>query len=170
MTRYLDNQHLPKRLLSAILFAFIFSVVGYVIPDVYYRYVDKTAYLEIEQPISVSKKEYHPCEGTELTTKLVAYVDVNVQSLTQLVLTNDEGDSYRVGDIITAETPIMARDQHIVSGVLPLPCELSEGSYYWQGNATFSVRGIEKTISFISETFTVIEKPTEATDSAEVDR
>lgn len=162
----LNNRHLPNRILYAVIFAALFSIVGWAIPEVWYKYIDETEYLVISQPISVDKKLYEPCEETTLTTKLTAKVDLNVSSLTQLVLTNENGDSVRVGRVISAEAPIKAREEHIISGSLPLPCDLKEGAYFWQGNATYSVRGFDRTLSFITETFTV-EK--EATESAELE-
>lgn len=154
-TKLLARPDLRPRFLYAVLFAFLFSFMGWAIPEVYFRYLDKTEYLVVQQPVSVDRKLYAPCERTRLTTKLEAKVDVNVKSLTQLILTNEKGDKIRASEVIEAEAPILADDEHIVSGWLNLPCDLEEGLYYWQGNATFEVNGNEKTISFISETFTV---------------
>lgn len=152
---YFDSKHLAQRILMAIIVGTLFSFMGWAIPEVYFKFLDDTQYLTITQPISIDKKEYAPCEKTTLTTKMRAKVNVTVRSLTQLVLTNDKGDKFIVGDIFNAEAPIRAQEEHSISGKLPLPCDLEDGLYFWEGNATYYVRGYEKNLSFISDTFIV---------------
>lgn len=149
----LKKPEIERLLFAGILFA-IFSFVGS-LPDIYYRYFDNTQYLTITQPVSIDKKNYAPCEKVVLTTKLTSQVDLNARSLVQLILIKDDGTNSGVGRILQGEVPILARKEHIVSGALQLPCDLSTGRYYWQGTATYSIRGYEKTYSFISDTFNV---------------
>ncbi len=151
---YVD-EHFGKRIILAIVLAVVFSVAPKLLSDTYYRYFDKTQYLTIVQPVSVDKKSYKPCEDTVLTATFTATIDVNVDSLTQLILVRDDGVTTRVGMPMTARTPIRAMKQHVVSGAIPLPCDLMEGRYFWQGTGTYQVYGYDRTISFVSDTFNV---------------
>lgn len=152
---YFNSEHLPGRLLWAIVFATLFITIGKAVPDTYFRYFDKTQYLKITQPITMDKIVYKPCDTTTLTTQIEALVDVNVKSLTQLVLIHEGDGVEKTTIIIAGEMPIKAMGPHIISGELPLPCDLKDGRYFWQGNATYLVRGIEKVTSFITVGFDV---------------
>ena len=154
---YMD-EHFGKRIILGVVFAFLFAYGGRTIFDVYYKYMDTRQYIEITQPISIDKKTYKPCESMTLTTKLTAEIDVNVKSLTQLVLVKVDGSVQRIGKVLEGEVPIMKRSQHVVSGSIPLPCTLEDGTYYWQGTASYMVFGNLKSLSFISDTFNVYQK------------
>jgi hypothetical protein len=144
-----------NRVLFALLFAFVFSVVGHIVPNVYYQFIDDTQYLEISQPISTDRQTYRACDTTELTVQLDAKIDVSVETITQLVLVKVGGEFVRVGEPIEARIPIKAVDKHIVQGSLLLPCDIEAGNYYWQGIAIYKVREFTKELSFITETFEV---------------
>lgn len=160
----LQDQSLPTRIVSAVLFALIFSVVGTAIPDIYFRYLDRTQYLQISLPIDVDKEQYTQCDSTLLTTHLNALVDVNVTALTELVLVRDTDQAgIRTGYVLETKTPVRALQDHVVGGLAILPCDVPPGRYFWQGNATYFVRGVEKNTPFFSESFLV----TETTESAQ---
>ncbi len=151
---YMD-QHLPKRIILAIAFAIAFVVIPAVLTDFYFHYIDNTKYIMITQPVSVDQKEYKPCDPVLITTTLTAKIDVNIHSLTQLVLIKDDSSTTRVGEVIPGDIPIRALDPHIISGTIYLPCKLDDGRYFWQGNGTYLVHGYERTFSFTSDTFNV---------------
>lgn len=151
---YMD-EHLGKRVATALLVGFLFMIIGSGLPDMYYRYLDKTQYLTIVQPISIDKKFYHPCDAMTLTTKITSSLDVNVKTLTQLVLVRQDSSTEIASRTIEVEIPIRAQNAQITSGSLKLSCSLINGTYFWQGTATYPVRGYNHTVSFISETFTI---------------
>lgn len=154
LAAYVD-EHIGKRILLACALSFLFAYFPRVLFDTWFQYFDKTAYLQIIQPVSIDKKTYKPCDNTVLTATFTSLIDVNVRSLTQLVLVRDNGASIRVGTPIVGQTPIRAMKQHVISGAIPLPCDLDEGRYFWQGNGEYEVHGHKRTISFISDTFNV---------------
>lgn len=154
MNKTIDG-HLPNRLKYAIIFAFVFSVVGYLVPDAYYRYLDDTKYLTVRQPASLDQKTYEPCSPTGIVTRIESQVDLQVTSLTQLVLVRADNDFERVGDVLTDDIPIRALEDHIMRTNVELPCNIEDGIYFWQGNMNYKIRGYNKNVSFITETFTV---------------
>ena len=172
---YYFDEHLPNRLLSAMIFAFIFIATPKLLTDFYFHYLDQTQYISITQPMSIDKKTYKPCEPVIVTTRLTAKIDADVTSLTQLVLMKDDISTVRIGRVMESKTPVRALDPHSVSSAIPLPCDLEDGRYFWQGNASYFIRGYEHTISFVSDTFNVykaglspstIDAIKEATESA----
>lgn len=154
---YMDSDQLPRRLMMAIMFAFFFSVVGKVVPDVYYRFFDTTKYLEIKSPLSVDKAYYKPCEGVKVSTIITSRLDLDADFFTELILVQENsGDYTRIeGSGITLRTPIIQAEPHVVTNMLPLPCNLPDGLYHWKGNAEYDVRGYERVEPYFSETFQV---------------
>lgn len=151
----ITEKHQNMRFLYALLFAALFSIIGWAVPELYFKYLDNTEYLVITQPMSVDKKIYAPCENTIVTTQLTAKADLEVDSLTELVLVREDGAEVRTGQTIEATIPIRRLESHTVSGILPLSCELEAGVYFWAGTASYRIKDIPHTQSFISDTFTV---------------
>ncbi len=141
--------------MAAVIGCFMFTFIAWSISNFYLRFLDKTQYLKITQPINVDKMVYKPCDTMVLTTQMEALVDVNIKTLTQLILVKQGDGTEKTDTVIEGEIPIKAMGPHIVSGNLTLPCGLKEGRYFWQGNARYEVKGIEKTVSFITVNFDV---------------
>lgn len=152
---YLDS-HLPQRLFSALFMALFAILVPRMLLDVYFRFLDKTEYITITQPVSIDKKQYMPCETVILTTQVKSSIDTNVHSLTQLILIRED-DSHFIasGSADARDIPIRSSGPKVISGSITLPCNLGDGRYFWQGNASYTVRGYQKNTSFISDTFNV---------------
>lgn len=158
LIKYFSSEQLPFRVAWAILFAVAFAFVGTVVPLTYYRYLDTTKYLYIDSPVNVDKNYFKPCEDTVLTSSLYALTDVEVVILNQLVLVKDDGAEYQLPQsLVELRTPIRRSEPHTVSYPFPLPCDLESGRYFWKGVVTYEYRDINKTISFISQTFNVSE-------------
>ena len=158
MSNIMDPRHLPMRLSSAIVFMCMFSFVGWAVPRTYFKYFDDRKYIVVTQPVSVDKPEYMACEKVLLTAKVSSEVNVTVSTLTQLVLVNEKGETYRVSESIKQDLPILARADQVIGGNLTLPCDIETGVYYWLGNLNYKVRGEDKNATFISETFIANQK------------
>lgn len=150
--RYFD-QHLPSRLLMGMLFSAIFTALGYFIPNFYYRYVDKTQYYTIEQPISTDKKIYKPCEVVKATIKRTALIDTTGSSVIDLLLIRQDNITEKVMNL--NRTMAIPKGSRTLVVNWDLPCELVDGTYYWQAVVKFYVRGVEKNYSYFSDTFAV---------------
>lgn len=154
---FLQNPSLARQILSAVIFCMIFMGTAYLWKDTYYRYFDTVEYLSIDSPISVDKTFYKPCDLVAVSAGIEAKIDVEAIVLTELVLVKeDDGDYLRIdGSQTIQHAPFRKQDHHIVSSYLRLPCELPDGRYYWKGNATYPIRGYQRTESYVSETFNV---------------
>ena len=155
-TKTFRREDFTKRFSYAVLFAIAFTIIGWAIPETYYRYVDNRNYLIVDSPISVDKNYYKPCENVILTTSLTALVDMDAVLLNQLVLVDEAGVQHQIpSSLIELQAPIRKSDAHVVSHHFRLPCDLIDGRYYWKGTFTYFVRDSRKVTSFISQTFNV---------------
>lgn len=141
---------------SMLLGATMFTVLGWGIPEIYYRYIDQTVYYQIHSPIEVEDhKIYHPCEAVtfDVTTKsvvgtmgkLLVELDL-VESGSEKLIQSQQYDVYLEntdGDISQWKSEQL------------LPCNLKDGQYYWKGLIRYKVRGIEKTAEYTTETIQV---------------
>lgn len=166
MTNFIDSvanyfdEHLPKRLLMALVGASFFFLMSVLVPDLYFHYLDHTQYIQITQPVSMDKDQYQPCEKTILTTTLTALIDTPVHSITQLVLIKEGSGVERInGSIHEGTIPVRQLGPHLISGSMNLPCNVSPGNYLWQGVATYQIHGYDRNISFTTSTFRVALKP-----------
>jgi len=152
----MDNysKHLPQRILLSMVFAIAFAVVGKFIPEIYFRYFDRTVYYFIEQPISVDKTVYKPCEITRVTINSVALVDITGWSVVDLVLIRADNKLEKVAAI--QRVSAIPKGERTLIVDWPLPCDISDGIYYWQAVIKYDVRGIQKTYSYLTDTFMVI--------------
>lgn len=156
---YLNNDHLPQRIMAAIVMCAVFSIIGWLVPEMYYRYIDRTEYLTVDSPISVERTYYKPGDLVAVSAGIEVKVDVQAVVLTELVLVktgSNNGDYVRVdGSQIIQNAPFRKADHHIVTTYLKLPDSLTNGMYYWKGNACYELRGYEKCESYVSQTFNV---------------
>ncbi len=157
--RYLESDQLAQRVLMGLLMAAAFSIIGWLVPDIYYRHIDQREYLSIDSPISVDKTYYKPGDFVGVSTGIEAHIDLQAVVLTELVLVKtDSGDYARVdGSQIIQQAPFRKSDHHIVTSYLKLPDSIADGIYYWKGNACYQVRGYQRCESYISQTFNVTE-------------
>src|SRR3990172_10155025 len=152
---YFTGKHLPMRFLYALVFAFMFSVIGWAIPNIYYQYVDGTVYYTVEQPISVDKTVYKPCKETILITKRNALIDTIAVFSTDLTLVGEDGSEFKVPDGHLNTEASVRKGEVVVKVAYKLPCELADGRYFWQSTMNYSVRGVQKIYTYITEVFEV---------------
>ena len=154
---YLNTDHLPNRLMFALFMAVLSMVLVKVTGDVYFRYFDKTVYYSIEQPISVDKKFYNPCDVTKATIKRVSMIDTTGSSVVDLILMNADNQQEKIANL--NRTMAIPKGTRTIVVDWPLPCNIPEGRYFWQAVVKYSVRGIEKSYGYLTETFNVVNKP-----------
>lgn len=141
---------------SMMLGAVLFMSVGWGVPEVYYRYFDKTVYYEIQSPITVlDRKEFAPCEVVHFRMYRKSLVDSTSKTITQLELIKD--DTSEIVEYTTLDGIIIDTNGQFVPIDIAkkLSCELEDGVYYWKGVAKYYVRGIEKTEPFRTDMFNV---------------
>lgn len=152
---YFTDRHLPKRLILAAVFAFHFIVIGWLVPDFYFKYFDNTSYYSIVQPIPVDKKYYKPCENVLLTATRTSLINTTLTANIELILRKDNETIFHVPDAKFQRNATIKEGKITVLVKYPLPCKLPEGLYYWQVIATYRVHGYERQYIAISDTFNV---------------
>jgi len=156
--QYLD-QHLPKRITFAVIGLLLFVLLGQAIPDFYFKYFDKTQYYSIIQPIPMDQKWYKPCDETTLTATRTSLIDTQASFSIDLILTKSDGtEILKVPNgHLNRDASVKAGEKQTISVIYPLPCELPDGIYFWQATMKYSVRGVEKQYTYITDTFNVNE-------------
>lgn len=145
-----DLSKIAEKFLGVLIFATAFTVLGYVIPRIYFAAFDKTAYYFIKSPILVEKKLYKPCDSVLVhlyRESLIATTAVSVKELV-LVKSNEE--------VIKEKTDLaLTVGKENIDVRWKLPCQLDDGEYYFRGVVTYSVNGMEKNTTFETEKFNV---------------
>jgi len=155
MKNYFD-EHLSKRMVWALIFSVLFMSLGRLIPDVYFQYFDNTPYYTIVQPIPVDKKYYKPCENVQITATRTSQVNTTIDAFIELVLRKDNTAILKVpGSQIHRSSIITRSERQTVLISYPLPCNISEGVYYWQILVKYKVHGYGKEYAAVTDTFNV---------------
>lgn len=143
-------------LLYGVIGAILFTLGGQIFLNVYYRYFDNTQYYTVLQPVSVDKKFYKPCESTILTAKRTSYLDMIGNFFIDLTLVRSDGAKYKVnGGHLDKQYSIQTGKDIIVSADFELPCDISDGLYFWQVTVPYKIHGFDRSYTFITETFNV---------------
>ena len=144
------------RFIFAGIFAFAFAIVGWIVPNTYYKYFDKTVYYSVVQPVSINKTVYKPCEETILTTTRTSLIDTNILFTRYLRLVRVEDNAQIVIDEAINKSEIgVKKGIMTVSRALKLPCNLIDGNYFWQAVAVYQYKGNQKTYTYVTENFSV---------------
>lgn len=152
---YMD-EHLPRRLLFAVLMAIIFMLLPIVFFYTYYGLLDQTQYYTVVQPVPVAQKWYKPCDDVVLTATRTSLLDISGAVQTDLVLKQNSDIIFKVPDAkFNRNVSISKGEKVTVSVSYPLPCGLADGLYYWQITLTYKVKGFQHQYTAISDTFNV---------------
>jgi hypothetical protein len=147
---------LREQLFHMVLFATLFTLIGWAVPDIYVKYLDKTEYYKIEVPIRVEKQLYQACDYVDVYIKRNSLINTNAKVILELTLIRNSGQEldevYRETRDIVIQTGETTQIAH-----WPLPCFIKPGTYYFGGNANYKVNGIDKYTPFKTEAFQVIE-------------
>lgn len=137
---------------SIVLFAALFSVLGYYIPRAYYTWFDQTVYYSIEVPIQVEKEVYKSGDIVTVQIKRSALIFTQGISIRELTLVDQNGNH----EVFTYNTNLAINEgSEIVTADWLLPPNIKNGVYFFQGVVSYPVRGITKFTPFCTEKFTV---------------
>lgn len=134
-------------------FAFMFAGVGYFVPEIYFRYVDKTEYYFIQNPIVVENTIVRPCEKITVEINRKSLIATNAVSVRELVLIKDNVEVAR----FTTDIAINLNDSKVHAQWL-IPCDVEPGTYMFRGVVSYPFRGQNKTTEFYTTNFEVVEK------------
>ncbi|GEM_PF-3574028 len=143
---------LKDSLQTMILFALAFIVVGQCIPEVYFRYIDKTDYYQIELPIQVDRAVYQPCQTVNLKVHRNSLVDVDATAIVELTLLEEDKKT----EIETKTfNLVLNKGEEVINFPIVLPCKIPIGKYYYNGILKYKVQNVTKTKNFYTSKFYV---------------
>lgn len=140
----------------AIVFAGFGIGFGYVFPYIYYQYIDNRQYIEYTAPISFDKDEYKSCDTQIATTRLKILIDTPITIKSRLYLMTTANNQFEVVKEYRFDTFFARQDvEQVHNASAILPCNLKEGTYFYRGVSTYSIKGVEKNVSFESKPFRI---------------
>jgi len=154
-----------ERVAAMALFATTFVVVGYLLPILYTQYLDDTKYVEIAQPVSTEYQEYKRGDNLGLILKRSVLITASAKQTTKIVHVNGETVSTQLGQDDSPRNVLLTATNNETAvtktNTLYVPCSAIPGSNYMEVLFTYNIRGVEKTYSYISEVFQVLDEDSE---------
>lgn len=142
-----------SRWIMVVLVAFLFTYVGSVLPDLYYRYVDKTVYISVKQPFSLNKKIFTPCEEVKALIVRTSIIDTQVEGLLELTLVKPA--SLYIPIPLYQGPFVVNKGTRTLEYTYKLPCTLPDGEYLIRGIYKYEIKDYHREYALISEYFTV---------------
>lgn len=147
---------IKHRIINSLIVGFIFVVGGYLIPQIYYTYLDNSTYYKVND-ITIDKEVYTPGEDVVVTIDRTSLVNANATAIRELVLLQIEGGNQVFDEVYRViENTSIDEGYSIVRIHFKLPEDLKSGEYFWRGTIAFDVREREKTSSFTTPTFDIV--------------
>ena len=145
-------EHLKESIFSIVLFATLFSVLGYYIPRAYFTWFDQTVYYTIKVPVEVEKDVYKSGDIVTVRIERSALIDTQGISIRELILVDEKGN--REVFRYNTNLAINAGKEDVTVDWL-LPPNIKDGVYFFQGVVSYPVREITKVTPFCTERFEV---------------
>jgi hypothetical protein len=143
-----------KRAYSTFFFSILFVSIGYVIPIIYYNFLDFSSYLVVRYPMSLDKSEYNACDKQTLFSTYTAQFNIAVTSNNDLNKINEDGTFTKVFSEIRNNTFLEAEEKPF-SIQIKVPCDIEPGIYFWSSVETYKVDDYIKNYSFTTDSFEV---------------
>lgn len=140
------------RVIMALLFGILFTGAGWVVPRVYFQYIDTKDYYVLDNPILVDSETYTACGEVKMIVHRVSYFNGVARKVEELVRINGGNvvESKNVSDFhvgMGEETLIVGHD---------IPCDTPSGKYVILGAIEYRVNGVTKTDAFATESFEIV--------------
>lgn len=153
----LFTNHFQLQFLYIVVFAAAFSILGYLLPQFYRAYLDKTEYYKIHSATVVQDKSY-PCGAIQLRIHRTALVDFQGKQTNQLIELLKDESLVMIKEYNIPEFTIN-KGEAIVLRTFVLPCDLEVGEYSFRGSVSYSVDNVSKTVFYKTNQFQIIPKP-----------
>ncbi len=155
MTQYLIHfsSRLKEQAVAMAIFAIMFASLGYFLPRIYYQYLDKTVYYQVDSPAQIVKEEYKACQSVEVRIHRKSLIDLKGDVNMVLFLRTVDGktkynEAHR--DLVAS------KGETNVTAFWPLPCTIPSGIYYFDVVTSYQLNGIIKQTFWTTETFKVV--------------
>lgn len=146
-----------NKFITALVFAAIFSLVGYFVPRAYYEFADPESFYKVESPLSVQPEEVDRCEQITLSGKVISTIAVHAQAQRELVLLDVDGEETVAKFIEEVDLNTTPGEGTFFKRKIEVPCEIDGGIYFFRGRVDFTVHRVGKHVEFYTETFEVKE-------------
>ena len=144
MNNYID--HFVKSINTIIIMGIAFMAAGYLIPHIYYEFIDTTNYYNIKNPVEVLSKEYEPCGNVVVYMVRNSLVDSQGTSVINLNLIKDDATQERVSTVV--KVVAINKGQGQITLNWDIPCDIPPGSYFFGGTMSYMVREFTKFAPF----------------------
>jgi len=156
MVKYIHR--LRANIFYAIIFAILFIVGGYYIPQFYYQHIDSRKYVKIYHPITqvenrmyVNPDNYKPCENAKVFFVRDSEIDTTgIVEIGVFKIDEFEKDVYHNKWTVSVD-----KSRRNLSYNIPIKCNMEDGNYFIRGSLEYTYKGVEKTISFTTDNFKV---------------
>lgn len=145
-----------NRFITALVFALIFSLVGYFLPKAYFEFADPKNFYEIESPLSVQPEEVEGCQTVTVSGKVVSHVVVQAQAQRELVLVDVDGEETVAKFTEKVDLNTTPDEGIFFKREVEIPCGIDTGIYFFRGRVDFRIHESLKSVEFYTETFEII--------------
>lgn len=156
--KHLLEQH-SERLVTIMVFAIAFSVIGYYVPRTYFEFFDARDYVEIRQPVSPEFPTYNRGEKIGLIINRRSFINTEVIQTGKIVHVNGALQTKQLDERYYSKKIAIenTKGQWVVikTDGVRIPCDAAAGSNFIQFVFQYPVNGIPKTYSYITEVFNV---------------
>lgn len=138
---------------SVALFAILFMLAGWILPDAYYRYVDDTEYWRVIGPVMIDKEYYAPCEEVEIQFIRESLIPLEGDLYITLYRVQN-GNRFQVASRKVSGI-VLEPGTSIVNTKYKLPCDLKPGRYMLERVMAYKVQGSQRFYTYNTPTFEV---------------
>lgn len=151
----MTREHIPHRIVFAVVFAAASMLFVNQGSNFYLKYVDKTEYFTVRQPVTIDKHEYKPCDQILVDLVRTSSITSRAVSTVELILVNDKGEWTK--QTVGGNDFIIDKSENQILHVnFNLPCTIKSGKYYLKAVVNYKVHEIEKNYIWESESFSVV--------------
>jgi hypothetical protein len=131
---------------GTVIFAMLFVLLGALIPDVYFRYFDKTEYYVINSIKVDDSKTYKACEVQEIEITRTALENLTGEFM--FILSLEDIDNRNVYSKTIPST--VEKGSRTIKSEQLLPCkagvgtDIREGKYRWTLSYEYEFRGVKR--------------------------
>ena len=154
-----------ERAVCVSIFAIAFTIVGYFTPLLYTKFVDKKEYISIHQPVSTELAQYKRGDNLGLIIKKNVLMDISAKQVAKIVHVNGTNIATQLSNLYSPKEILLSNTNGtyavVKTNTVHVPCNAIPGSNFMQVMFTYDVNGIEKTYSYISEVFEVLDEDSE---------
>lgn len=167
---------MKTRINSILLAASLFSLIGYFLPQIYFRYLDTNQYFEVYE-FSTEKSEYQPCDAVYFDIHRNSHVNTSngsgVFELKKQEYVNGEDFLVEVHQWPKVDNINFTKGEERISSrrsAREIPCSVKDGTYVIDMTIGFPFRSTNKSYTFTSDPFEIKQGANNGDQTGETDK